>query len=113
MEFLPGQSLPASSGKMRSAGSKTGAQRDREKTLFGLPDPVGNVVGQDDGELHETGVLLSVVPGCLEDQLLEPFFLNGIDIGARILQHVGEKGPGRLRMAVQDILTDQFCLSGL
>ena len=83
------------------------------RLFFKFPDPVGNGFGEDDGELHVAGVVVAVVPGGLDDELLLPLFLHRVDVGAGIREHVGEERPSRLRMAVQHVPADDFLPSGL
>lgn len=55
-------------------------------------------------EFHEALIPTLDILGCLEDNLLHPLFLNGIDIVPAGLEHLEQFGPGRLRVTIQHAL---------
>ena len=49
----------------------------------------------------------------LENKLLYALFFHGVDVRQLVFQHVGQLGAGRLRMAVQHVLAQDFRHPGL
>ena len=80
--------------------------------LLGFADPVGNHLREDHGQLHEPRVLVPVIPGALEDELLHTVLLHGVDVGPGVLQHVGKEAACRLGMAIQHVVPDELLPAG-
>jgi hypothetical protein len=69
---------------------------------------VRHLEGDLQGQFHETLVYPVFIPGALVDQLLHPVLPNGVDIGLLLIHHGFKLGPGRLRVAVEEVPADQF-----
>lgn len=68
---------------------------------------VGEIVGEDHGELYEAGDVAVAGPGCLVDEFTLSAFADGVAVDAPFGEETADYLDGTGRMAVEEIAADE------